>query len=47
MELIDRLGFDVVDAGPLEPGTAIFIGECDRAGLENQLALPRSTPALR
>lgn len=50
MELIDRLGFDAVDAGPLaagvalEPGTAIFTGWFDRPGLEEQLRLARSAP---
>lgn len=45
MELIDLLGFDPVDAGPLvagavfEPGTEIFNGRFDRAGLMAQLEL--------
>jgi len=40
MDLIDRLGYDAVDAGPLaagvalEPGTEIFTGRHDRAALE-------------
>ncbi|MFH5824544.1 NADPH-dependent F420 reductase [Georgenia sp. AZ-5] len=48
MELIDRLGFDAVDAGPLaagaalEPGTEIFTGWFDRPGLEEQLELARA-----
>lgn len=42
--LIERLGYDVVDAGPLaagtafEPGTEIFNGRHDRATLERLLA---------
>jgi 8-hydroxy-5-deazaflavin:NADPH oxidoreductase len=53
MELIEHLGFDAVDAGPLaagtalEPGTEIFTGWFDRPGLEEQLELARSAPSLR
>jgi 8-hydroxy-5-deazaflavin:NADPH oxidoreductase len=53
MELIDRLGFDAVDAGPLaagaalEPGTEIFTGWFDRPGLEEQLELARSARPVR
>jgi predicted dinucleotide-binding enzyme len=44
LEFLDRLGFDAVDAGPLahgvalEPGTPIFTGSYDRAGVESELA---------
>ena len=44
LTFLDRLGFDAVDAGPLrhgaafEPGTAVFDGRFDRAGLEARLA---------
>ncbi|GAA4288649.1 NADPH-dependent F420 reductase [Georgenia daeguensis] len=43
LELIERLGFDAVDAGPLaagvalEPGTEIFTGRHDRRALERLL----------
>lgn len=52
MQLIDRLGFDPVDAGPLfagvalEPGTDIFSGRFDSAGLMAQLQLSDSTRAV-
>lgn len=49
MALVDRLGYDAVDAGPLamgaafEPGTPIFNGTFDRLGIEALLAeAPRS-----
>jgi len=44
LDFIERLGFDAVDAGPLangtafEPGTPIFTGWYDRAGVEAELA---------
>jgi predicted dinucleotide-binding enzyme len=44
MALVERLGYDAVDAGVLadgvvlEPGTEIFTGSHDRAGLEALLA---------
>jgi 8-hydroxy-5-deazaflavin:NADPH oxidoreductase len=53
IELIERLGFDAVDAGPLaagaalEPGTAIFTGWFDRPGLEEQLELTSSARPVR
>ncbi|GAA1641109.1 NADPH-dependent F420 reductase [Georgenia ruanii] len=43
-DLVERLGYDAVDAGPLaagaalEPGTEIFAGRHDRAALERLLA---------
>ncbi|WP_448070691.1 NADPH-dependent F420 reductase [Georgenia yuyongxinii] len=43
MDVVERLGYDAVDAGPLaagaalEPGTAIFTGRHDRAALERLL----------
>jgi len=43
IELIERLGFDAVDAGPLaagvalEPGTEIFTGRYDRPALDRLL----------
>lgn len=52
MTLIERLGYDAVDAGPLaagaafEPGTAIFNGAFDRAGIESALAEAPSAPQL-
>ncbi|MGA7203153.1 MAG: NAD(P)-binding domain-containing protein [Specibacter sp.] len=45
LEFLERLGFDAVDAGPLangaafEPGTPIFTGSYDRAGVEAELAI--------
>lgn len=45
MQLMERLGFDAVDAGPLaagaalEPGSEIFSGRFDRAGLLEHLEL--------
>jgi len=44
MRLIDDLGFDPVDAGPLaeswrqQPGTPVYIADRDRAGVERALA---------
>ena len=44
LEFVERLGFDAVDAGSLargaafEPGTPIFTGSYDEAGLEAELA---------
>lgn len=52
MELIERLGYDAVDAGPLaagtavEPGTEVFNGRFDRAGIEEQLELARGIRAV-
>ncbi len=52
MALVDRLGYDAVDAGPLaagaafEPGTAIFNGKFDRAGIEALLAEAPRIPQL-
>lgn len=45
-ELVERLGFDAVDAGPLavgallEPGTEVFTGRHDRTALAGLLAVP-------
>ncbi|WP_127126998.1 NADPH-dependent F420 reductase [Georgenia sp. SYP-B2076] len=55
LDLIERLGFDGVDAGPLaagaalEPGTAIFNGRHDRTGIEALLAraAEQLSPAVR
>jgi len=44
LEFVERLGYDAVDAGPLnngsafEPGTPIFTGSYDRTALAEQLA---------
>lgn len=52
MALIERLGFDAVDAGPLaagaalEPGTKIFNGRFDRRGIEALLAEATRVPQL-
>ena len=43
LEFVERLGFDAVDAGSLangaafEPGTPIFTGSYDEAGLQAEL----------
>ncbi len=53
MGLIERLGFDAVDAGPLaagvalEPGTEIFTGRHDRTGLVGLLERARATQPAR
>ncbi|HET9111866.1 MAG TPA: NADPH-dependent F420 reductase [Ktedonobacterales bacterium] len=52
MALIDRLGYDAVDAGPLamggafEPGTPIFNGKLDRNGIQALLAEAQRAPQL-
>lgn len=49
MDVIERLGYDAVDAGPLaagvalEPGTEIFSGRHDRAAMTSLLAHARDT----